>query len=225
MKQILALLLSLAMGISQSAVLMDKSQTVPCVVERQYSREGVPEFLAIVGNIQGDGLLSGADFSQETCYNVTPERVARETDIRIFMYSKTGLSLSLIDGEVYPICTWFGGWGFMDAVPWDVDEDGLIDLIVLSSWGSGLHRDEISVFNRRTKESTVIYSTADEKVTLTGLSDLCFDEGPYEDDEGLHIDVYRTNDMVCGDGYMSYTKADYHGTIKLVDGQPVYIRR
>ena len=80
---------------------------------RPSSREGVDEFLSIIGRIRGDGLLSGADFSPETCHNVTPERVAAESDIRIFQFSKTAASFALVDGEVYEICRWFGGWGFL----------------------------------------------------------------------------------------------------------------
>ena len=113
----------------------------------------------------------------------------------------------------------------MDAIPWDFDQDGLTDLLVLSSWGSGLHRDEVSVFNRRTKESKVIAEVFDEEYIHNGLFDLCFDDGPYEVDGALNINVYEANDMVERDDYVRYTKAGLHGTIRLVDGQPVYIRK
>ena len=66
----------------------------------------------------------------------------------------------MIDNEVYTLCEWFGGYGFVNAVPCDFDNDGNKDLLVASSWGSGLHRSIISVFNSTTKESTVIYDTS-----------------------------------------------------------------
>ena len=129
------------------------------------SKDGVEELMSIIGEIELGGLSAGMITDKEHCYNVTPLSVAAETDIKIFKFSDSCLSLALIDNEVYEICTSFGGYGFVNAVPWDYDEDGNLDLLIASSWGSGLHRSEISVFNTKTKESIVIYVAYDNPFT------------------------------------------------------------
>ena len=124
-------------------------------------KDSVDSFLDAAGNIYGEGLLSGMSFTEENIYNVTPKEVSDVTDIKIFKASDSCASYVLIDDSIYPICEYFGGYGFVNAVPCDFDGDGNIDLLVASSWGSGLHRSVISVFNTVTKESTVIYDTSD----------------------------------------------------------------
>ncbi|MBQ4282973.1 MAG: hypothetical protein IJB96_03495 [Lachnospira sp.] len=125
------------------------------------TKDSVDEFFQAVGNLKGGGLLTGVSFDKMYCFNVTPEEVANQTDYKIFKFSNSSCSCVMIDGAVYELCASFGGHGFVNAFPCDFDEDGVVDLLVASSWGSGMHRSEISVFNVRTKKSTVIYSTAD----------------------------------------------------------------
>ncbi len=126
----------------------------------QCSKENVDDFCEIVGKLQGDGLLSGFVLNKEKCFNVTPQQVALETNYKIFKFSDSCASFVMIDNEVYTLCEWFGGYGFVNAVPCDFNNDGNKDLLIASSWGSGLHRSIISVFNSVTKESTVIYDTS-----------------------------------------------------------------
>ena len=198
----------------------------PNVVVKHFGREGVDELLAITGPIEGESLLQGADFSPETCFNVTPERVAEETDIRIFKFSETATSIALFaDGRHGEICCSFGGWGFMDAVPWDYDHDGMTDLVILSSWGSGLHRAEVSVFNRRDMKSTVIYDTADE-VNFLWDGDLCINEIVVEETpDGTEITAIRfskATDVHDTGECMQYTVLGHHGSVVLENGQLVY---
>ena len=124
--------------------------TTPC------SKEDVDAFCDILG----EGLLSGYVLDREKCFNVTPQQVELETNYKVFKFSDSCASFVMIDNEVYTLCEWFGGYGFVNAVPCDFDNDGNKDLLVASSWGSGLHRSVISVFNSTTKESTVIYDTS-----------------------------------------------------------------
>lgn len=124
------------------------------------SKDAVDEFMSICGAAQYGGLLSGFHPDKTHCYNVTPASVSAETDIKIFKFSDSCASFALIDGEVFEICTSFGGFGFVNAVPWDYDEDRTADLLIASSWGSGMHRSEISVFNAKTKQSIVLFDTS-----------------------------------------------------------------
>lgn len=116
------------------------------------AKDGVEEFFKEAKNIAGAG-------ARENCYNVTPLELSASTDIEIFKFSDTFAAFALIDGEVYQICNYFGGYGFINAVPCDFDGDGNCDILISSYWGSGIGRTEISVFNTETKESTLLYTT------------------------------------------------------------------
>ena len=134
----------------------------------EYSKDSVKEFMSILGTVKGEGLLSGFELDEEHCYNVTPSEVSESTDIKIFKFSDSCASFALIDGEVFEICNSFGGYGFFNAVPWDYDADGTMDLLIASSWGSGMHRSEISVFNVKTKQSKVICTSLEYENTNSG---------------------------------------------------------
>lgn len=132
------------------------------LIKTTVSKDHVPEFLALLGDVDASNtLLSGCVFNAETCFNVTPPQVAAETDIKIFKFSDSCVSLILLDGKIYMPCESFGGFGLVNAVPCDFDSDGNQDLLLASSWGSGIHRSIISVFNSVTKEITEVYNTID----------------------------------------------------------------
>ena len=88
------------------------------------TKDFVDEFMSIIGDVELGGLSIGMTLDKEHCFNVTPLSVASQTDIKIFKFSDSCVSLALIDGKVYSICDSFGGFGFVNAVPWDYDEDG-----------------------------------------------------------------------------------------------------
>ena len=130
---------------------------VPC------GREGVEEFMTAFARICPKGTLDGYRADEEHCFNVTPENVAQETDIRIFKFSNSCRSFVLVEGEAYDLGVSIGGPGFLNAVPWDYDGDGQMDILAASSWGSGLGRSDITVFNRASKTAKVIYTTLHEQ--------------------------------------------------------------
>ncbi len=139
------------------------------------SKEGVDAFYErlVAGNF--------TSIQDESCYfNVTPNEVAGQTDYKIFKESKFSKSYVMMDNEIYELCESFGGHGFVNAVVCDFDSDGNKDLLVASSWGSGMHRAEISIFNSATKKSTVIY---------THLADLVVRIAPSEASSENNSDV------------------------------------
>ena len=228
MKRLMLVCVMILCMVFQAYALQESSTDESRRYIRPSSREGVDEFLAVIGRLHGDGLLKGADFSPETCLNVTTERVAAETDIRIFQYSKTGASFAVVDGEVHEICRWFGGWGFFDAFPWDYDGDGQTDLLIASSWGSGLHRAELSVFNRATKEITLIHDTTEDGLCYRGMYDLCFsgvtEADPQEENGIVSVGVDCVEFVVTGndaDAYYFENRGSY-GVIQLEIGAPVF---
>ena len=133
-------------------------EAVPC------SKDGVDVFMEAFAAVCPGGILNGMPADEAHCWNVTPDSVAAQTDIRIFKFSNSCESYALADGQACHLCDGLGGSGFLNAVPWDYDGDGRTDLITASSWGSGIHRTEISVFIRATGTAKVLYSTMLEPV-------------------------------------------------------------
>lgn len=192
------------------------------------SKDYVTEFMSILRTVKGEGLLSGYYFDEEHCYNVTPSAISRSTDIKIFKFSDSCVSLALIDGEVFEICPSFGGYGFFNAVPWDYDEDGTTDLLIASSWGSGMHRSEISVFNVKTKQSKVICTSLEHENTNSGNDWFVATQSPssYTGDpkEVPIFYVVYSAEMKSGDSLvdLSYLAKSCVGSIDLEDGTPVF---
>lgn len=191
------------------------------------TKDSVDEFMSIIGEVELGGLSTGMKLDEEHCYNVTPLSVATQTDIKIFKFSDSCVSLALIDGEVYSICESLGGYGFVNAVPWDYDEDGNLDLLVASSWGSGLHRSIISVFNITTKESIVVYDTSNTDNPSVDLfvatASLSFSS---KDSQDLPIcyQVYTANIEVTDNNLadLSYVATGVVGSVVVENGTPVF---
>ncbi|MGM9602345.1 MAG: M56 family metallopeptidase [Faecousia sp.] len=190
------------------------------------SKDSVDELISIIGEVELGGLSTGMKLDEEHCYNVTPPSVAAQTNIKIFKFSGSCVSLALIDGEVYSICESFGGHGFVNAVPWDYDEDGNMDLLVASSWGSGLHRSIISVFNTRTKESIVVFDTSytdnpSVDLFVSTVSPSFSSKAP-QDPPAYY--VYTANIAVKGNNLadLSYVATGVIGSVVVENGTPVF---
>ncbi len=184
------------------------------------------DFLAVLQDKDDDGIWGGYPIKESNCYNVTPEEVSAVSDIQIFKFSDSCASFAYVDGEVYEICASFGGYGFVNAVPWDYDEDGNIDLLIASSWGSGIHRSEISVFNAVTKESTVIFNTMeldDPDVDLIVNASLQVLSSKLPEDYPVLYGVFSAQ-IETGDHFadLSYTAKDLVGYIVVENGVPVF---
>lgn len=192
-------------------------------------KDSVDEFMDIIGEVELGGLYSGMKLEKEHCYNVTPESVSAQTDYKIFKFSDSCVSLLLIDNEIYSICESFGGFGFINAVPWDYDENGTLDLLVASSWGSGLHRSIISVFDTTTKESITIFDTSDtdnpsiDLFVATSSPSATMPEGI---DTPIYYEVYSARIEVTNEDYnladLSYVATDIIGAVIVENGKPVF---
>ncbi len=190
------------------------------------TKDSVDEFMSIIGEMELDGLSSGLKLDEKHCYNVTPLSVADQTDIRIFKFSDSCASFALIDGEVYSVCEFFGGFGFVNAVPWDYDEDGNLDLLIASSWGSGLQHSIISVFNTTTKESIVVYDTSNTdnpSVDLFVATTVPSLSSKDPKDLPTYYDVYTANIEVKDNNFadLSYVATGVVGTVVAENGTPI----
>lgn len=209
-----------------------KDNAHPDTIKTNISKEHVTEFMEILGGeIELGGLSSGLVLDEEHCYNVTPPQVVAETNMKIFKFSDSCYSFVMLDNKIYELCTSFGGYGFVNAVPCDFDNDGNKDLLVASSWGSGLHRSIISVFNSVTKESTVIYDTSDTdnpSIDLFVTSTTPSFSSKEIDDLPIYYQVYSAkitiNDV---ENYnlanLSYVATDLVGSINIENGKPMFV--
>ena len=199
-------------------------------IKTNISKDYVPEFMELLGReIELGGLSSGMVLDEENCYNVTPPQVASETDMKIFKFSDSCISLVLLDDQIYNLCESFGGYGFVNAIPCDFDNDGNKDLLIASSWGSGMHRSIISVFNSVSKESTILYDTS---TTDTPNADLIvaqstaniFTDDP-EIDEKLYYSVLSVKINIEDNNLsnLSYTVIGVKGHIECEDNTPQFI--
>lgn len=124
----------------------------------ELSKNGVEEFLELLGKHPNYREYI-EEYLSEECYNITPEEVLEETDFTVFKFASSCETFALADGNIYSLCNSFGGYGAVNMLPCDFDMDGNKDLLVASSWGSGVHQGEISVFRKGNISPTVIYST------------------------------------------------------------------
>ncbi|MBQ8967618.1 hypothetical protein [Ruminococcus sp.] len=139
-------------------------QQEACVVKG--TKDDVSDFMADLDKVKDD-LDVKEEFDEKNCYNLTSDLMYEETGIRIFKFSDSCASFAYANGGIHPICNYVGGSGFINAVPWDYDEDGNEDLLVASSCGSGVSRSEISLYNVSTGGYSVIVSSQD----IEGLDD------------------------------------------------------
>ena len=193
------------------------------------TKDSVKEFVSLLENIEPSGLISGYKFDEETCYNVTPPEVATETNMKIFKFSDSCASFVMMDNEVYPLCEFFGGYGFVNAIPCDFDNDGNKDLFVASSWGSGLHRSVISVFNSVSKEATILYDTSTTNTLSTDLivarsTANVFTDDP-DIDEKLYYSVLSVKINVENNNLanLAYVVTGVEGHIEYEDNTPQFI--
>ncbi len=194
------------------------------------SKESVKEFLLLLEKTVPSGHIHGHKIREENCYNVTPVEVAAQTDMKIFKFSDSCASFVMVDSEIYTICEFLGGYGFVNAVPCDFDNDGNKDLLVASSWGSGMHRSIISVFNSVTKESTVIYNTFttdNPGIDLFVAAASPSSSSKEIEDLPIYYQVYSAeitvNDMVEYNlADLSYVATDLVGSIEIENGKPVF---
>jgi len=159
----------------------------------------------------------GDKLSQEQrneCVEITPKAVSDETDWRMFTL-QSQYSFLLAGGEVHILCNYWGGWGVTSAVPWDYDDNGVLDLLYTYSWGSGIHRSHVAVFDMTTRQEiglTAIYAEHDEDAVVL----------PAETDAPDCFRVCLTEAVHSFYGPTQFSLKKEIGTVTLQDGQPIY---
>lgn len=192
-------------------------------------KDNVAEFMSILKEHELGGLSYGYALDEEHCYNVTPDRIAKETSARIFKFSDSCATFIYLNGQIYPLGEWFGGYGFVNAVPCDFDNDGNTDILYTYSWGSGIHRSLVAVFNTQTMENTVIYNSFDTDNPQVDL--YIGTESPSIDipdvDMPTYFVVYTVNIEVLDGNFadLGLVMTGIAGSVKSENGSPVFHRQ
>lgn len=188
------------------------------------TKDSVDEFLAIAEGLDSEGLLSGYSITRDNIYNVTPVVVAQMTDYKIFKTSDSCASFIMIENEIYPICQYFGGYGFVNALPCDFDSDGCTDLLVASSFGSGIHCSVISIFNGATKQSNEIYTTNDHQLDLIVMAQTPSFSSVDMNELPIYYVVYSVDIKVNDNNLanLSYVMKDVIGSVKYENDEIIF---
>lgn len=104
--------------------------------------------------------------------DITPENIKNEIGCQIFKVNHTCETYVIYNGEFFRIGFGFGGFGVISLETCNFDKDEQTDLIYSFSWGSGLHRSHIGIFNLKDKKETWLdFVHLNEDITLQKLSD------------------------------------------------------
>ncbi len=95
----------------------------------------------------------------ESYVDITPEDIYKKIGCQIFKNSSTSESFLVYKNKIYPIGRGFGGFGIASIQLCDFNKDGQYDLIYTDSWGSGMHRWEIGLFDFATMKDGLIFSS------------------------------------------------------------------
>lgn len=110
-----------------------------------------------------------------TIYDITPENIKKEIGCQIFKVNYTCETYVIHKDEFFRIGFGFGGFGVVSFAICDFAGDGQKDLIYTFSWGSGLHRSHIGIFDFTDKKETWLdFVQLNEDIVLEKLSDKSF---------------------------------------------------
>jgi hypothetical protein len=110
-----------------------------------------------------------------TIDDITPKNIKEEIGCQIFKVNYTCETYIVNKSKVYAIGLGFGGYGVVNIESCDFDNDGHKDLIYTFSWGSGLHRSHIGIFNfAKETEEWLNFQQMNEDIVLQKVSDTNF---------------------------------------------------
>jgi hypothetical protein len=107
-----------------------------------------------------------------TICDITPKEVKEEIGCQIFKVNYSCETYVVYKSKVFGIGLGFGGFGVVSLTTCDFDGNGQKDLIYTFSWGSGLHRSQIGVFNfSKEKEEWLDFVQMNKDIMLEKISD------------------------------------------------------
>lgn len=144
-----------------------------------------------------------------TIYDITPQNVKEEIGCQLFKVNYTCETYVVYNSKIYSIGFGFGGFGLVSIETCDFDNNGKKDLIYTFSWGSGLHRSQIGVFNfSKECEELLDFQQMNEDTMLKKISDNSFN---------VYIAEVSTEKLDYSN--LKFTMKDKVAEVKTVDGK------
>lgn len=107
-----------------------------------------------------------------TICDITPKEVKEEIGCQIFKVNYSCETYVVYKSKVFGIGLGFGGYGVVSLTTSDFDGNGQKDLIYTFSWGSGMHRSHIGIFNcSKEKEEWLDFVQWNKDIMLEKISD------------------------------------------------------
>lgn len=94
---------------------------------------------------------------------ITPPEVWSETKHQIFKDSSSLETFVVAEGKAAVLGNGFGANGVTSVVPYDINNDGTMDLVYAYSFGSGIHRSLVSCMDLSTMSERGIRSKAEHR--------------------------------------------------------------
>ena len=118
------------------------------------------------------GMSKADQLKYYTIYDITPKEVKEDIGCQIFKVNYSCETYVVYKSKVFHIGLGFGGYGVVSLTTCDFDENGQKDLIYTFSWGSGMHRSNIGIFNFTTeKDQRLDFIEMDKDILLEKTSD------------------------------------------------------
>lgn len=146
--------------------------------KRSYSVDEFKKFLNEFNKLNNikpeNGTVEMSDEDKQTFYSVyeiTNKDIKKETGCQIFKVNNTCEAYIIYKSKLFHIGTGFGGYGILSIKTCDFDGNGHKDLIFTYSFGSGLHRSQIGIFNLfDEKEYTLDFQQMNKDIVLEKIS-------------------------------------------------------
>jgi hypothetical protein len=145
-------------------------------------------------------------------YDITPKEVKKEIGCQIFKVNYTCETFIVYKSKMFMIGEGFGGYGVVNMETCDFDDDGQKDLIYTFSWGSGLHRSHIGVFNfTEEQEEWLDFQQMNDDIILKKISDDNFKvyTAKISGEDFIHLKLSRKEhvaDVISKDGRVGVIK-------------------
>ena len=190
--------------------------------KKEYVKVDTQEFMSALGESLDEDVVLEVRYDIEKCVEVTPEGVFEATGVQLFKFIDDFSSFLIKDGVVMEACPSFGGMGFSDAIQWDYDQNGVDDLLVAGSCGSGIHRATLTLWDMVKMEQVgFLLDIAPTSFFNVGELGLEFVD---ENDPKAGIRFYSQGYVAVSSSQTPIkTKLEDIGELRLVDGSVIYV--
>lgn len=209
---LLPLLMVSLVGCSSDGPTLEHKTDKDEIAQFQHSKDGVDKFYHQLSDRKGETNIP----SIETYNNVTTDNL-KKLGVSIFKDGKDEAYLKYYD-DIYEFAAGFGGYGFINAVVCDYDNNGISDILYTYSFGSGTHRSEVAVFDLAKFKVSHLFSTFDEDDLIKSMSDLILEKRIVDDKpvyEAYTADL--TFEIVEENAYSMVESAGKKELFKVVD--------